>query len=64
MLRQVGIESQAGVGQDVKIDMGNTNFETLVHEHGHLKRTAETRDAQQEMQDCYSFECEHISVKE
>ena len=47
---QIGIESQARVSLDAKMDFVNNKVDQLVHEHEHLKRVEETHYAQQQMQ--------------
>ena len=50
VVQHMSIESQARIGQDVKLDVSQAKLEQLVHEHEHLKRTEETHYAQQQMQ--------------
>lgn len=47
---QIGIESQARVSLDAKMDFVNNRLDQLVHENEHLKRVEETHYVQQQMQ--------------
>ena len=48
-VQQSGTEAQTRINTEVKVDLVGAKFETLVHEHEHLKKVQENHYQQQQM---------------